>query len=219
MTLKIRMKRQKLNIHTKNNNKFKYMKSYLKIFQIFFITIFFLSCKQNNEIKKDVALKKIEIKKINEKKDSDTLIQTITKKNNEEVNDHDEFISASLFEKWKGKYNLKQENLTDGWGRESIFFSEILLIKPDSCVFKSWLADEDGLRYKKDDNYQEYVGGIYATANKDSIEFYTKRVVSGGNNSLSPLLTLIRSNEDYFIYSLITSPPNNGIVRISIKKL
>ena len=190
------------------------MKSYLKIFQIFFITIFFLSCKQNNEIKKDVALKKI-----NEKKDSDTLIQTITKKNNEEVNDHDEFISASLFEKWKGKYNLKQENLTDGWGRESIFFSEILLIKPDSCVFKSWLADEDGLRYKKDDNYQEYVGGIYATANKDSIEFYTKRVVSGGNNSLSPLLTLIRSNEDYFIYSLITSPPNNGIVRISIKKL
>ena len=106
-----------------------------------------------------------------------------------------------MFEKWKGKYNLKQENLTDGWGRESIFFSEILLIKPDSCVFKSWLADEDGLRYKKDDNYQEYVGGIYATANKDSIEFYTKRVVSGGNNSLSPLLTLIRSNEDYFIYS------------------
>lgn len=95
----------------------------------------------------------------------------------------------------------------------------ILLIKPDSCVFKSWLADEGGLRYKKDDNYQEYVGGIYATANKDSIEFYTKRVVSGGNNSLSPLLTLIRSNEDYFIYSLITSPPNNGIVRISIKKL
>ena len=56
------MKRQKLNIHTKNNNKFKYMKSYLKIFQIFFITIFFLSCKQNNEIKKEFVLKKIEIK-------------------------------------------------------------------------------------------------------------------------------------------------------------
>lgn len=195
------------------------MKSYFKIFQMFFITIFFLSCKQNNEVKKDVALKKIEIKKINEKKDSDTLIQTITKKIDEEVNDHDEFISASLFEKWKGKYNLKQEKLTDGWGRESISFSELILIKPDSCVFKSWLADEDGLRYKKDDNYQEYVGGIYATADIDSIEFYTKKILSGGNNSLSPLLSLKRNNKDYFIYSLITSPPNNGIIRVSIKKM
>ncbi len=195
------------------------MKSYIKIFQIFFITVFFLSCKQNNEVKKDVALKKIERKKIKEKKDSDSLIQTTTKKIDEDVNDHDEFISASLFEKWKGKYNLKQENLTDGWGRESISFSEILLIKPDSCVFKSWLTDEGGVRYKKDDNYQEYVGGIYATANKDSIEFYTKSVVSGGNNSISPLLILIRSNENYFIYSLITSPPHNGIVEMPIKKI
>lgn len=54
------------------------------------------------------------------------------------------------------------------------------MIRPDSCTFKSWLADHKGKRYHKDDNYQEYIGGIYATISKDSIEFFTKRIIEGG---------------------------------------
>ncbi|KMQ69267.1 hypothetical protein ACM39_04005 [Chryseobacterium sp. FH2] len=113
---------------------------------------------------------------------------------------------------------MKQEDLTDAWGRESTSFSELTLIKPDSCIFKSWLADSKGKRYVKDDNYQEFIGGILATSSKDSIEFYTRKVVIGENNSLSPLLTLIKKNESYFVYSLITSPPHNGVVEMPIEK-
>lgn len=92
------------------------------------------------------------------------------------------------------------------------------LIKPDSCVFKSWIADENGKRYIKNDNYKEIIGGILATTNKDSIEFYSKRVISGENNTLSPLLTLTKNGKNYFIYSFITSPPSNGIVEMPIDK-
>jgi len=114
---------------------------------------------------------------------------------------------------------VKENDRIDRWGSESIFFSELTLIKPDSCIFKSWLADTNGKRYTKDDNYQEVIGGILATTDKDSIEFYTKKVIAGGNQSLSPLLTLKRKNNNYYIYSLITSPPNNGIVEIAIQKI
>ncbi|REC61505.1 hypothetical protein DRF65_15035 [Chryseobacterium pennae] len=81
----------------------------------------------------------------------------IKKKNNDitklgnESEGEDELISGELFKQWKG------------------------LIKPDSCIFKSWLADNKRKRYSKDDNYQEYIGGIFATANKDSIEFFYKK--------------------------------------------
>lgn len=136
----------------------------------------------------------------------------------DENNENDEFISTSLFQNWRGSYLLKQEGIIDGWGRESISFSELYLIKPDSCVFKSWLADENGKKYKENDNYQEIIGGIYATEKKDSIEFYTKIIVAGGNNSISPLLTLVKNKKNYSIYSLLTSPANNGIVKMEVIK-
>lgn len=183
-----------------------------------FITVSFLfACKKNSLSNKGVLLKGDTLinKEINNK---DTIALSNKANKDMEENGNDEFISKSLFEKWKGIYRLKQENQIDGWGRESTCFSELSLIKPDSCIFKSWLADENGKRYNKDDNYQEFIGGILATSKKDSIEFYTKRVVSGEDNSLSPLLTLTY-NKNYFIYSLITSPPNNGVMKVSIEKL
>lgn len=93
------------------------------------------------------------------------------------------------------------------------------MIKPDSCIFKTWLTDERGRRYAEDDNYQEFIGGILATKSKDSIEFYTKKVVVGGNNNLSPLLSVSRSGNNFSIYSLITSPPNNGIIPMPLIKM
>lgn len=137
----------------------------------------------------------------------------------EEENGNDEFISKLLFEKWKGSYQLKQNSQMDGWGRESIAVSELILIKPDSCIFKTWLTDERGIRYAEDDNYQEFIGGILATKSKDSIEFYTKRVVVGGNNNLSPLLSVFRSGNNFSIYSLITSPPNNSMTAMPLIKI
>ena len=137
----------------------------------------------------------------------------------EEENGNDEFISKFLFEKWKGRYQIKQSDQIDGWGRESIAVSELILIKPDSCIFKTWLTDERGIRYAEDDNYQEFIGGILATKSKDSIEFYTKKVVVGGNNNLSPLLSVSRSGNNFSIYSLITSPPNNGIIPMPLIKM
>ncbi|MDR2204868.1 MAG: hypothetical protein LBE36_01740 [Flavobacteriaceae bacterium] len=191
------------------------MKYTLKLV-LLFSALFLISCfNQNNKIEKKIE------EKINDKREDSTIhIKTTSyEKNIESNNNHDEYISNSLFEKWKGIYKLKQDYQLDGWGRESISFSELILIEPDSCVFKNWLADEDGKRYSENDNYQEFIGGILATPNKDSIEFYAKRVVSGGNNSLSPLLTLTRNKKNHFIYCLITSPSNNGIVKMHIEKL
>lgn len=195
------------------------MKHLFKI-KLLFITLFFLiSCKKHDTITRKTLINKDSTdNNLNINKPSSArVIEKDTE--GEYENENDEYISNSLFAKWKGGYILKQENLIDGWGRESISFSELYLIKPDSCIFKSWLADEDGKKYKQDDNYLEILGGIYSTEKKDSIEFYTKRVVSGGNNSLSPLLTLTTHNNSFFIYSMITSPPNNGVVKMAVKKL
>lgn len=47
----------------------------------------------------------------------------------------------------------------------------------------------------------------------------TKRIIEGGNYNLSPLLTLIKRKDGYFIYSFLTSPPHNGIVEMPIQKI
>ncbi len=190
------------------------MKNFLKLIWVFSLA-FLCSCfKQNEGTKNTVLITNDTVIKNEHKKDEiKTNIDLKYEENNE-----DEFISNSLFQKWKGEYLLTQCNQLDGWERESTSFSELKLIAPDSCIFKSWLADERGNRYVKNDNYQEYIGGILATSDKDSIEFYTKRIVRGGNNSLSPLLSLTKSSNNYFIYSIITSPPNNGIIKMSIEK-
>lgn len=136
-----------------------------------------------------------------------------------ELEGEDEFISNELFQKWEGLYIMENNDVIDGWGRESTSHVELNMIKPDSCIFKSWLADNKGKRYGKDDNYQEYIGGIFATPNNDSIEFFTKRIIEGGNEHLSPLLTLIKKKNGYFISSFITSPPHNGIVEMPLEKI
>ncbi|WP_336963373.1 hypothetical protein [Chryseobacterium contaminans] len=86
----------------------------------------------------------------------------------------DGFISNELYQKWEGLYIMENNDVIDGWGRESTSHAELNMIKPDSCIFKSWLADNKGKRYGKHDNYQEYIGGIFATPNNDSIEFLPK---------------------------------------------
>lgn len=136
----------------------------------------------------------------------------------DELEGEDEFISEKLLQQWKGKYS-KEYDVTDGWGRESISYAELDIIKPDSCIFKGWLTNTNGIRYIKDDGYFEYIGGIYATVNKDSIEFFTKRVIEGGNEDLSPLLTLIKRKNEYFISSFITSPTHNGIIEMPLQKI
>ncbi|WP_146941065.1 hypothetical protein [Chryseobacterium hagamense] len=195
------------------------MKNKTKLFLTkFFLSILMISCKQKENDYKRANANSLNITNPNrildrvqtEKIASDTI--DYTEKN-------EEFISNSLFEQWKGTYILKQEDQLDGWGRESTSLSQLILIKPDSCIFKSWLEDSDGKRYKKNDNYQEFIGGILATASKDSIEFYTKRVVAGSNNSLSPLFALSKNNKNYLIYSLLTSPPHNGIIGMTIIKV
>lgn len=135
-----------------------------------------------------------------------------------ELEGEDEFISKKLFQKWKGKYEYSFQYI-DHNGTSSDLIVNVNLIKPDSCIFKSWLSNNKGKRYTKDDNYQEYIGGIFATTNRDSIEFFTKRIIEGGNENLSPLLTLIKRKNEYFIYSFLTSPPHNGIVEMPIQKI
>ncbi|WP_149205768.1 hypothetical protein [Flavobacterium johnsoniae] len=193
------------------------MKYFLKLLQL--VMIFLLaSCFKNNKIEDNVKVKKSNVEsKINEKKEN-VYIHKQKENNENENSDTDEFISHSLFEKWQGVYEFEQDSQLDSWGRESVLIAELTLIKPDSCVFKSWIADENGKRYIKNDNYKEIIGGILATTNKDSIEFYSKRVISGENNTLSPLLTLTKNGKNYFIYSFITSPPSNGIVEMPIDK-
>jgi hypothetical protein len=209
------MKQQKQTIFIKKNNL--NMKLHFKEILIIFLALFSVTCKHKYATSKEIpAFHNDEVKSHTERNDSITIKYT---EDNEIENGHDEYISTSLFEKWVGIYILKDEDQIDALGRESTSFSELILIKPDSCIFKCWLADKEGRKYCNNDNYQEYIGGILATSNRDSIEFYTKRVVKGGNNSLSPLLTLTRNNCNYLIYSYITSPPNNGIIAISIKKL
>lgn len=192
------------------------MKTYLET-TLLAIFIFFISCFKQKNDNKNIGTKKDTIV-VSDNKIIKTSSPIINYEKDNEENANDEFISDSLFNLWKGKYILKQENQIDGWGRESVLFSELTLIKPDSCVFKNWLTDSKGKRYSKDDNYQEYIGAIIATPSKDSIEFYTKKVVNRGNNSLSPLLTLTKKNKTYYIYSLITSPTHNGVVEIPIEK-
>jgi hypothetical protein len=193
------------------------MKYFLKLLQLAMIFLL-VSCFKNNKIENNVKEKKSNVENnINEKKEN-AYIHKQTENYENENSDTDEFISHSLFEKWKGVYEFEQDSQLDGWGRESILIAELTLIKPDSCVFKSWIADENGKRYIKNDNYKEIVGGILATTNKDSIEFYSKRVIKGENNTLSPLLTLTKNGKNHFIYSFITSPPNNGIVEMPIDK-
>lgn len=194
------------------------MKTKIKLTQLLII-LFFVSCSKNHETKsQNLGLIKNKNTQNSIIQNSELKADTI-KSYNEEINENDEYISSSLFKNWKGKYILKQESVMDGYGRESISFSELYMIRPDSCILKSWLSDEEGNRYKQNDNYQEYIGGIYATENKDSIEFYTKKVIVGGNNSLSPLLTLSKNGRNFFIYSLLTSPSHNGIVKMEILKV
>ncbi len=163
------------------------MKHFKKIVQLLTITIFIISCQISKKDMKSHTITDSTNIKIHNKEDSISL----NFDNSEEAN-NDEFISKKLFKEWKGTYKVVEENLLDGWGRESNVISELYLIAPDNVIFKSWLTDSNGYKYTENDNYQEFLGGILATSSKDSIEFYTKKVVSGGNNSLSPLLTLTK---------------------------
>ncbi|MDM1557256.1 hypothetical protein HX126_22140 [Chryseobacterium indologenes] len=175
------------------------------------------SCVKDRTVKNDIQKDSIpllapEVNNINSE-NRDTL------KFENELEGEDEFISEKLFQKWKGLYIMENNDVIDGWGRESISYAELNMVNPDSCIFKSWLADNKGKRYGKDDNYQEYIGGIFATTNKDSIEFFTKRIIEGGNENLSPLLILIKRKNEYFISSFITSPPHNGIIEMPLQKI
>jgi len=207
------MKLQKRNITQRNKIDMKYI---LKIILLNIIIVFLDSCKKTDIITENTPIKKDSTNKNIEKKDS--LISFKIKQETIEENENDEYISQTLFAKWKGHYELRQSDLIDGWGRESTSISELDLIKPDSCIFKSWLADANGKRYNKNDNYQEIIGSIYATTHKDSVEFYTKRIIAGSDNSFSPFLSLVRNNLDYSIYSFFTSPPHNGIIKMPINK-
>ncbi|OCA77450.1 hypothetical protein BBI01_03065 [Chryseobacterium artocarpi] len=180
------------------------------------VTLGMLSCIKDRTIKKDSSKDSVPLMGRNI---SNVEIENNDSLSENELEGEDEFISEKLFQKWKGSYYIENSDIIDGWGRESIHYAELDIIQPDSCVFKSWLADNNGNRYNKNDNYQEYIGGILATTHKDSIEFFTKRIVEGGNEGLSPLLTLIKRKNEYFIYSFLTSPPHNGIMEMPIQKI
>lgn len=188
------------------------VKYFFKTILLFIVIYFSNSCEKNNIITERKLIKNDSVNNINKSDSIDNILETI------EENENDEYISQTLFAKWKGHYELRQSDLIDGWGRESTSISELDLIKPDSCIFKSWLADANGKRYNKNDNYQEIIGSIYATTHKDSVEFYTKRIIAGSDNSFSPFLSLVRNNLDYSIYSFFTSPPHNGIIKMPINK-
>ncbi|MGV0964673.1 hypothetical protein [Empedobacter falsenii] len=182
------------------------MKYYKKIIQLLIITVLFItSCQINKNDQKNNSILDSTNVKIHNKEDS--LVENSTSLNfdNLEQEDNDEFISKKLFKEWKGTYKVIEKNKLDGWGRESNVISELYLITPDSVIFKSWLTDSNGLKYTENDNYQEFIGGVLATSRKDSIEFYTKRIVSGGNNSLSPLLTVIKKQQLSYLQSITLS--------------
>ena len=51
-----------------------------------------------------------------------------------ELEGEDEFISEKLFQKWKGLYIMENNDVIDGWGRESISYAELNMVNPDSLI-------------------------------------------------------------------------------------
>lgn len=107
------------------------MKYFLKTILLFIVIYFPNSCEKNNIITETKLIKNDSVNNINKSDSIDNILETI------EENENDEYISQALFARWKGHYELRQSYLIDGWGRESTSISELDLIKPDSCIFKS----------------------------------------------------------------------------------
>lgn len=138
-----------------------------------------------------------------------------------ELEGEDEHISLEKFKVWKGKYHF-ENSIHDGFGRESIVVVNLELIKPDSSTLEFWLADKKLSKYKENNNYFKIQGGVYGGygVDNDSIFFNYNKVLEGKiDNPPSPVLTLFKYDTKYTILSAFTSPPHNGELEMSIKKI
>lgn len=129
----------------------------------------------------------------------------------------DELVSDELFKNWQGTYILKEENI-DAWGRESVSNVKIELLKPNKCIYESWLSGVEGVEYEENSNRYKIIGGVQINSTHDSLSFYSSKFLIGESMNLSPVFTLIKRNGNYFISSILTSPPHNGIVEMPIMK-
>lgn len=131
---------------------------------------------------------------------------------------HDELVSEELFSDWKGVYKLSNEYI-DGWGRKSLSNIKITLNEPNNCIYESWLTNLENIEYVENNNRYKIVGGVQINASHDSLSFYSSEYLLGESMNLAPVFVLIKNKGNYYVSSILTSPPNNGIIEIPIEKV
>lgn len=173
--------------------------------------VFCFACKsQINETKKNHATQttdSIQIENLNETDVADDFEE-----------EHDELVSIDLFNDWKGIYELSNEYV-DAWGRESLSNVRIRLNEPNDCIYESWLSSLENVEYKENSNRYKILGGMQINASHDSLSFYSSEYLIGESMNLAPVFTLIKKENRYFISSILTSPPHNGIIEMPIEKV
>jgi len=126
----------------------------------------------------------------------------------------------ALPEKWRGEYYFQQE-LLDGYGRNSKIVVKINIIKGDSSILEHFLANENGDIYKINNSHFKLLGEIVTgkKENSDSLKFYSKKILIGDSLNLQlPVFTMYEYGNLYSIKSLLTNPPHNTLEEMEIKK-
>ena len=179
------------------------------------ITLFLIfSCK------KEVVKNELEVKKdsIRTKQKNYDSTDTIKESNFEdELEANEEVVSVDNFKVWEGKYNTNYE-YSDMEYNEFIVFTKLNLIKQDSCIFENWFENKEDKKQKKN-NYVKIIGKLYfASDNNSKIEFMENKIFKGESPNLSPVFSLKKNNNQFLINSILSSPPNNGVIDMPISK-
>jgi len=123
--------------------------------------------------------------------------------------------------KWRGEYFF-QQNLLDGYGRNSKIVVKINIAKRDSSILEYFLANENGDIYEVDNNHFKIIGEIVVGKKEgcDSLNFYSKKILLGDPLNLQlPVFTMYEYGNLYSIRSLLTTPPHNALEEMEIKKI
>lgn len=159
------------------------------------------------------------------KEDRKILIDTILDKKpkntnydfDQELDTNEELVSDFNFKSWKGVYNQMFE-YSDNEYNEFVFNSEINLIKSDSCYFEYWYEIKDKKPIIKN-NHTKIFGRLYPSSdNNCKVQFFENKMIIGISPEQSPVFTLINKEGKFYISSILTTPPHNGIVEMPLDK-
>ena len=121
------------------------------------------------------------------------------------------------FSQWKGEYTYTFHYVGNN-GDEFTIHARIKFIDNENCFFENWYVKNENPDEKKD--FVKIQGNIYPTNDKNkSIEFLEYKTLIGESPNLDPVFKMRKENNEYFINSHLTSPPNNDNVEMGIKKI